>query len=796
MLASCSPVTAPTLAPPAPAVTLSASSLAFSVGAVGVLSTPKTVVVSNSGTAALNVRGVSIVGTDASMFTQVNTCTSPLPPGTSCTVSVTFTPASTGQKNASLAVQTDAPTSTSVALQGAVDLSAANVAGLKALFAAPHAIAAYNQVSTRLASDLAPGATTITLVGVNGFPTDADFIVELADGVNTEYVLVIAGFGTTTWTALRGYNGSTAEAFSAATTTVSWVPLAAMKGDTINGTPVTSIVATFAASVGGGTSGTLTAAVPNGIYHLTFDSGESRDVTVQLGTFASWGPALAPGTVMTATTSLTLAPAGMSAAAPAQLLTQRFDLGAPVYITQKNRLTRRGAVLTADLPASGAATMTVDSTVDFPQAGSFVVNTGYEDVLVSVADATTLTLLARAQNGTHATALTGAATTFYQVMEADFGAGGGTQAFYVAATLNSGKSYLGVAATVGALREYKPKQPVALHFVLDGSYFELLAEGNIAALVIADGVIQHAPNSIVEPTYSGCYWHKFDFGSRRVRKITLLLAAYPMSIAWAATDTLTPWNRSQDPFVSFDGDSFGETEGYSWQSAPDGGGLGLYLEAMLALGISQFDYAAPVGGTGYSQEGPSSPPVFPRPKYSGVHRVAAVVAGPAPAIFVGGLGHNDNGIGRQQFAADTLAYWTAIRAAWPSTVLVAAQYFFPAAGAQAPAAFEPNPRSTPNDPAILAALEAVGGPWVFINTNLGTWQNSSGVTGVMGVSGEPLITGVGYGGAPGYAGGHATGVGNGDLMIRDDGIHPSNLGARYLGTMTAQAITAGILALP
>jgi hypothetical protein len=528
---------------------------------------------------------------------------------------------------------------------------------------------------------------------------------------------------------------------------------------------------------------------------MAFDSGESRDVTVQTGTLASWSTALAPGSVTTAMTTLTLAPSGTTSTDPAQLLTQRFDLGAPVYITQQTRLARRGAILTADLPASGAAAMTVDSTADFPQSGTFLVNSGYEDILVKVVDGTTLAIVARAQNGTSATALTGAATTFYQVMEVDFGAGGGTQAFYVPGALNSGKSYLGVAPTVGALREYVPKLPMALHFVLDGSYFELLASGNIAAFVIADGVVQHPPNAIAEPSYGGRFWHKFDFGSRKVRKITLLLSAYPMSIAWASSDTLTPWDRSQDALVSFDGDSFGQSEGYSWQSTPDGQGLGLYLEALLALGITQLDYAAPIGGTGYSQEGPAQPPLYPRPKYSAAHRVAAVVGGPAPSIFIGGMGHNDNGIVRQQFAADTLAYWSAVRTAWPSTILVAAQYFFPAAGPVAPEAFEPNPLSTPNDPTILAALEAAGGPWVFINTNSGTWMNSSGATGVIGVSGQPLITGTGYGGAPGYAGGHTTGVGNGDLMIRDDGIHPSNLGARYLGTMTAEAITAGILAL-
>jgi lysophospholipase L1-like esterase len=268
-----------------------------------------------------------------------------------------------------------------------------------------------------------------------------------------------------------------------------------------------------------------------------------------------------------------------------------------------------------------------------------------------------------------------------------------------------------------------------------------------------------------------------------------------MAIAYPVGATLQPWDRSKDLFISWDGDSFGQAEGYSWSSAPDTGGLGFYFEAMLDLGLSQFDYVGVVGGTGYSQEGPASPPAFPRPKYSGAQRVAAVAAGPAPSIFLCGLGHNDNAIDRVQFAADTRAYWATLRAAWPTSVLVAAQYYFPAAGPAAPQAFEPNPLSTPNDPAILAALRAAGGPWVFVNTNQGTWQNSSGATGSIGPVGQPLLTGTGYGGAPGYAGGHTTGVGNGDTMIRDDGIHPSNLGAQFLGSRTAAAIIAGVLAL-
>jgi len=653
----------------------------------------------------------------------------------------------------------------------------------------------YQAVSTSLAADIGASASSVQVSSAGGFPASDTFIAALSDTVHTEYLLVTGGMGTTSWTVIRSYNGSTSLAFAAANTKVTWLPLATERSDAINGSPLSSIAATFAQSVGGASGGTLTAPVPNGQYTFSFSDGESRAVTVQAGTAVSWTPALAAGSVFTAATQVTVAPAGTLSSSPEQILAQRFDIAAPVYITQRQRLSRRGALLVADFPVSGAITMQVDDTSDFQQTGNFLISTGFEDVLVNVADATTLNIVARAQDGTVATALLGAATEFYQISEVDFQGGGGTQAYFVPGALNSGRHYLGVAPTIGALREYNPEMPLSMHFVFDGSSFELLASGNVSLFVIADGQIQHSANALVDSPYSGRYWHKFDFGSRKPRHITLFAEAYPMAMAYAATDNLSPWDRSADPVLSFDADSFGGTEGNTWQSTPNGGGLGLYFEAMLALGLSQYDFAAAIGGTGYSQEGLANLPTYPRSKFSGIHRLATLVAGPAPSIFLCGLGHNDNSIARAQFSADTTAYWTALRAAWPNTVFVAAQYFFPAAGAAAPLAFQPNPLSTPNDPAILAALTAVGGPWVFINSNSSSWQNSSGAAGVIGTPGQPLLTGTGFGGAPGYRGGHGTSVGNGDVMIRDDGIHPSNLGSQYLGNLTAAAIAAGVLAL-
>lgn len=775
-------------------VSLNTTTLVLEAHSAGLVSPPQTVTIANTGSATLNIDRILLQGADAAKFVQSNTCTAPIAPGGNCAVEITFQPSASGRRAAILAMQSDAQTNPTVALAGVVTTSP-EIDQLKSFLSGQPAVAPYRAVATSLGADITDSATTVGISSAGGFPADSSFMAALNDGARTEYVLVTAGMGTRTWTMIRACNGTAAQPFAAATTSVTWVPLAVSRSSVINGAPLGSIAASFTASVGGASGGTLTAPVRNGLYSFSFSNGEKRNVAVQGGTAVTWSPALLPGTVTAASTDIVIAPEGVAVSSPMQLLTQRFDATAPVYITQRQRLARRGAFLTADLPASGAATMMVDTTAGFQQSGSFMINVGAEDLLVSVADATTLNIVARAQNGTTATALTGSASTFYQVMEVDFLGGGGTQAFYAAGRLNSGLRYLGVAPTVGALREYMPKQPMSIHFSHDGSSFEMLASGNISMLVIVDGVIQHPPNYIVEGSYGGLYWHKFDFGSRKSRKITLIGYAYPMAIAWPATDTLLPWDRSRELVWSFDGDSFGQVEAYSWSSAPNGGGLGLFLEAMLTLGISQFDYAGVVGGTGYSQQGAPSLPVYPRPKYSGANRVAVVAAGPPPAIFMSGLGHNDNTIARPQFAADTISYWTTLRSAWPDTVLVAAQYYFPAAGPSAPEAFMPNPLSVPNEPLILAALRAAGGPWVYIDSNHGTWLNSSGASGTVGVAGQPFITGTGYGGAPGYAGTHVTGVGNGDLMIRDDGVHPSNLGSRHLGELTAAAIKAGVLAL-
>ncbi len=107
---------------PAPAVTLSPSSLSFASQNVGSTSGAQTVTLTNSGNAVLTLNSISVTGTHAGDFSQSSNC--PVSPVTlavnaSCTISVTFTPSGAGSSSASLSITDNASGSPqSVSLSG------------------------------------------------------------------------------------------------------------------------------------------------------------------------------------------------------------------------------------------------------------------------------------------------------------------------------------------------------------------------------------------------------------------------------------------------------------------------------------------------------------------------------------------------------------------------------------------------------------------------------------------------------------------------------------------------------
>ena len=88
-------------------VNLSPKTLRFGNQAVGTASAPKTVTLTNTGSAMLNFTGISIVGSDAGDFAQTNTCGTGIGGGASCTITVRFKPTATGTRTAAVSISDD-----------------------------------------------------------------------------------------------------------------------------------------------------------------------------------------------------------------------------------------------------------------------------------------------------------------------------------------------------------------------------------------------------------------------------------------------------------------------------------------------------------------------------------------------------------------------------------------------------------------------------------------------------------------------------------------------------------------
>ncbi len=93
----------------APAASLSPTSLSFGNQPLGTTSSAKTLTLSNSGNAALNITSITITGTNSTDFAQTNNCGTSLAQGTSCAINVTFTPGAAGTRQASVSITDNAP---------------------------------------------------------------------------------------------------------------------------------------------------------------------------------------------------------------------------------------------------------------------------------------------------------------------------------------------------------------------------------------------------------------------------------------------------------------------------------------------------------------------------------------------------------------------------------------------------------------------------------------------------------------------------------------------------------------
>jgi hypothetical protein len=90
---------------------LSPSSLNFGNQTVDITSSPQNVTLQNTGNIKLTITSIQITGTNSGDFGEKNNCPSSLPPNNSCQISVTFTPTTTGTRNAAVNITDNAPNS-------------------------------------------------------------------------------------------------------------------------------------------------------------------------------------------------------------------------------------------------------------------------------------------------------------------------------------------------------------------------------------------------------------------------------------------------------------------------------------------------------------------------------------------------------------------------------------------------------------------------------------------------------------------------------------------------------------
>ena len=98
-----------------PVVSLSAPSLSFADRTVGTASTAQSVTLTNTGSAVLDLAGISVSGD----FAETDDCGSSLAVGGSCTIDVTFTPTDVGARTGEVTITSNAPSSPdTIALSG------------------------------------------------------------------------------------------------------------------------------------------------------------------------------------------------------------------------------------------------------------------------------------------------------------------------------------------------------------------------------------------------------------------------------------------------------------------------------------------------------------------------------------------------------------------------------------------------------------------------------------------------------------------------------------------------------
>ena len=122
-------------------IALNPTSFSYPSTFVGNSSSPTTFVLTNSGTAAASISGITFIGTNPGDFSQTNNCGASLAAGNSCNILVTFTPTAGGARSASLQITAAANGNPQIAT-----LSGTGITSAAGFFVTPVSIVFGNQI--------------------------------------------------------------------------------------------------------------------------------------------------------------------------------------------------------------------------------------------------------------------------------------------------------------------------------------------------------------------------------------------------------------------------------------------------------------------------------------------------------------------------------------------------------------------------------------------------------------------------------------------------------------------------
>ena len=208
------PLTGTGAAATGPAVALSPASLIFSSQKIGSSSDAQTITLTNSGSADLNISGISIVGIHSGDYNQTNTCSSAVAAGSHCIISVTFTPTAEGTRTASLSI-------------------ADNASG------SPHNVSLTATAVALAQSDFSVGASPTSITVVAGSSETTTFTVSPSNGFNATVAFACSGLPSLTSCTFSpetvtpdGGNGTTTLRIKTTAATISMVQYPGPPGST------------------------------------------------------------------------------------------------------------------------------------------------------------------------------------------------------------------------------------------------------------------------------------------------------------------------------------------------------------------------------------------------------------------------------------------------------------------------------------------------------------------------------------------------------------------------------------